>query len=236
MPVILDHDTHTYTNTENKDVYTSVTTFISQYKKPFDKEFWSKHVAKKEGIDPSVVLETWNSLTKTAQGRGTKIHLVMERFIKDRYVESGYEELADSFFKKTSHIINSTAEVLSEELLYDHEHKLAGTADLIIDCGNIFHILDFKTNKKFNFTSKYNEYFYKPVDYLQQCEFNTYTLQLSIYAYMYEQITGKRCGGLKIFYLRESSGKYWQEINCSYMKSAVRDMLQDKQEKYLETI
>lgn len=234
MDVVLDHEKHVYTNTTNGDVYTSVTNFISQFKKPFDKDFWSKKVAQREGVDQSVILDTWNNLTKTAQGKGTAIHLVMERFIKERYVESGFEELTDSFYKKTSHIINNTSSVLSEQLLYSHEHKLAGTADLIVDNGDVFHILDFKTNKKFNFISKYNEYFFEPVDYLQQCEFNTYTIQLSIYAYLYELLTGKKCGGLKIYYLRDFSGRFWQEINCSYMKSAVRDMLENRMKKLLE--
>jgi hypothetical protein len=109
---------------------------------------------------------------------------------------------------------------------------LAGTADLIVENDNIFYVMDFKTNKKFNFINKYNEYFYEPIDYLPQCEFTTYTIQLSIYAYMYELLTGKKCGGLKIFYLREFNDKtFWQEIPCTYMKSTVIDLFNDKLKK-----
>jgi ATP-dependent exoDNAse (exonuclease V) beta subunit len=231
MGVILDHETHVYTNTDNNERYTSVTTFISQYKKPFDKDFWSKKVAQREGVDQQTVLDNWSSITKQAQNRGTKVHLIMEQFVKDRVVEPGYEELVDSFVAKTSAIIKPNSKIESEILLYNHEHKLAGMSDLIVENDSIFHVLDFKTNKKFNFSSKYNEYFFEPVEYLQQCEFNSYTLQLSLYAYMYELMTGKRCGSLKIFYLRETNSKYWQEINCSYMKSAARDLFKDRANK-----
>jgi ATP-dependent exoDNAse (exonuclease V) beta subunit len=232
MPVILDHDTHVYTNTENGEVYTSVTTLIGKYKKPFDKDKWSKVVAKREGKTQDEILDKWSSITTTAQNRGTNVHLIMENYIKSRKIEKGYEELVDSFIKKTNGIILPESNILSEELLYSHEYKLAGTADLVVENGNNFYILDFKTNKKFNYVNKYNDYFYEPIDYLPQCEFNTYTIQLSIYAWMHEQLTGKKCGGLKIFYLREFNNKtFWQEIPCTYMKSTVKDLLFDKNKK-----
>lgn len=232
MPVILDHDTHTYTNTENGDVYTSVTTLINTYKKKFDSDKWSKVVAKREGTTQEQILNKWSEITTTAQNRGTNVHLIMENFVKHNKIEKGYEELVDSFVKKTIGVIKPDSKILSEELLYSHEYKLAGTADLIVENDDIFYVLDFKTNKKFNFTNKYNEYFYEPIDYLPQCEFTTYTIQLSIYAHMHEQLTGKKCGGLKIFYLREFSNKiFWQEYACIFMKPTVLSLLNDKKLK-----
>lgn len=235
MSIELDKESHVYINTDNGDTYTSVTTFLSKFKKPFDKDFWSKKIAAREGVDPSVILDTWKTLTTSAQDRGTNIHSIMENFLKENRVEAGYEELIESFNKKTSAIIKKTSKILSESIVYLHDFKLAGTADLIVENGNIFYVLDFKTNKKFNFQSKYNEYFLEPLDYLQQCEFTGYTLQLSTYAYMYEQLTGKKCGGLKIFYLREFDGNFWQEINCTYMRGTVEDMLKHKARKDLES-
>lgn len=232
MPVVLDHESHVYTNTDNGEVYTSVTTFINSYKKPFDKDKWSNIIAKREGVSQKEILNRWSDITVTAQNRGTNVHLVMENFIKDKKIAKGFEELIDSFVKKTNGILKDNSLVLSEHLLYSHKHKLAGTADLIVENDNIFYVMDFKTNKKFNFVSKFNDYFYEPIDYLPQCEFTIYTIQLSIYAYMYELLTGKKCGGLKIFYLREfSENTFWQEIPCTYMKSSVVNLFNDKLKK-----
>lgn len=232
MSVVLNHETHVYTNIENGDVYTSVTTFINTYKKPFDKDKWSKVIAQREGVSQKEILDRWSDITVTAQNRGTNVHLVMENFIKDKTITKGFEELIDSFVKKTNGILKDNSLILSEHLLFSHKHKLAGTADLIVENDNTFYVMDFKTNKKFNFVSKYNDYFYDPIDYLPQCEFTTYTIQLSIYAYMYELLTGKKCGGLKIFYLREFNDKtFWQEIPCTYMKASVVDMFNDKLKK-----
>jgi len=240
MPVKLDHDTHIYTNTDTGERYTSVTTLIGAYKKPFDKDKWSKIVAQREGVSQDEILNRWQTITTSAQNRGTNVHLVMENYIKEKKIEKGYEELVDSFIKKTNGVILPNSTVLSEELLYSHEYKLAGTADLVVENKDIFFILDFKTNKKFNYINKYNEYFQEPIDYLPQCEFSTYTIQLSIYAWMHEQITGKKCGGLKIFYLREFKDKsgdktFWQEIPCTYMKSSVIDLLKNKKMNDLAT-
>jgi ATP-dependent exoDNAse (exonuclease V) beta subunit len=229
MPVTLNHDTHVYTNTETGETYTSVTTFIGKYKKPFNKDKWSKYVAQRDGLSQEEVLDKWSNITTTAQNRGTNVHLIMENYIKEKKIEKGYEEFVDSFIKKTNGIILPDSKILSEELLYSHEHKLAGTADLIVENKNIFYVMDFKTNKKFNYTNKYNEYFFEPIDYLPQCEFTTYTIQLSIYARMHEMLTGKKCAGMKVFYLREFKDKtFWQDIPMIYMKDTVDKLFKDK--------
>jgi hypothetical protein len=232
MSVILDHDTHTYTNTETGEIYTSVTTFIGSYKKPFDKDKWSNIIAKREGVSQKEILDRWSDITVKAQNKGTNVHLVMEEFIKNKTISKGFEDLVNSFIKNTNGVIKDNSLILSEQLLYLHEHKLAGTADLIVENGNNFYVMDFKTNKKFNFDNKYNDYFYSPIDYLPQCEFTTYTIQMSIYAYMYELLTNKKCNGLKVFYLMSYKDKtYWKDIPCIYMKSAVTDLLNDKKSK-----
>ena len=232
MSVILNHDTHVYTNTETGETYTSVTTFIGKYKNQFDKDKWSKYVAQRDGLSQEEVLDKWSNITTTAQNRGTNVHLIMENYIKEKKIEKGYEEFVDSFIKKTNGIILPDSKILSEELLYSHEHKLAGTADLIVENKNIFYVMDFKTNKKFNYTNKYNEYFFEPIDYLPQCEFTTYTIQLSIYARMHELLTGKKCAGMKVFYLREFKDKtFWQDITMIYMKDTVDKLFMDKLSK-----
>ena len=235
MPVVLDHENHIYTNTDTGEQYTSVTTFIGLFKKPFDSDFWSKQVARREKVSQQTILDKWKDVTKIACDRGTKIHLVMEDWIKDKKVEHEYKDLAESFTKKTSFIINNDSVINSEILLYNHDHKLAGTADMIVENKNFFHVLDFKTNKKFNYHSKYNDYYYPPIDHLSHCEHNTYGIQMSMYAYMHELISGKKCAGLKILYLNDYKGKrFWQEIPCNYMKDTVKSMFNYRLEKLNE--
>jgi CRISPR/Cas system-associated exonuclease Cas4 (RecB family) len=42
---------------------------------------------------------------------------------------------------------------------------------------------------------------------MSDCEYNAYSLQLSLYAYMYQSMTGKRVGKLGIAYL-DSENKF----------------------------
>ena len=226
MPVKLDHDTHVYTNTETGEKYTSVTTFIGAYKKKFDSDKWSKVVAKREGVSQKEILDKWSNITVTAQNRGTNVHLVMENYIKDKKIEKGFEELIDSFVKKTYGVFKDDSLILSEELLYSHNYKLAGTADLIVENDNIFYVMDFKTNKKFNFINKYNEYFYEPIDYLPQCEFTTYTIQLSIYAYMYElEFPKRKCRQIYVLYW-DKEKQTFEKIQIMYLKHEAKELIE----------
>lgn len=245
--VVLNAATHTYTNTKTGEYYLSVSNLISQFKKPFDKEGVSKKIADREGVDQSVILETWETIKDVACDNGTACHVAHENFIKTGVVEEGFESLINSYKIITAPLIKDTTKIYSEKLLYSIMHKVAGTSDLILETGNIFYVLDFKTNKKFNFFSKYKDYFKSPINYLQQCELTVYGLQLSMYAYLYEQMSGKKCAGLKILYkksLADIMSGYvpgltdtarakldkpvWEEINCIYMKPAVEAILDNR--------
>ena len=74
------------------------------------------------------------------------------------------------------------------------------------------------------FYSEYNEFFKKPVDHLGVCEFNTYSLQLSLYAYLYELSSGKKCSGLVIFYKNNDA---WYPIRLNYMKREIIALIED---------
>ena len=225
MEIVFDPENHSYINCQTKEPYISVTTLISKYKTPFNQDEMSKMVAKKRNTTQDKILSLWGTITKTAQDRGTAYHKIMEDFIKTGNIAEGYEVLIESFAKKTKEIIKGKPLVESEKLLHNHDYKIAGTADLIITGKNGFHILDFKTNKRFGFYSTYNTFFIEPLEHLTQCEFTTYALQLSIYAYLMEQILKKPCLSLKVFYLREFDSVFWQEIHTPYMKDTVKNLL-----------
>lgn len=215
---------HTYTNTETDESYISVTTLLGNYKTPFDKDLHSTRVANREGVPKEMVLEMWSKEAKIATDKGTNIHKVMENYISLGEELSKYEYLYKSYEKCESENIEKYNKVLSEQLLYNHTYRVAGIADLIYDQGNYFTIGDFKTNKKFNFTSSFNDYLLYPVNHLQSCEFNNYALQLSMYAYLYENMSGKKCKGLVIYHLED---KKWRSYRCNYLKLEAEIIFKD---------
>lgn len=73
------------------------------------------------------------------------------------------------------------------------------------------------TNKKLNFGNIYGEFLYFPVSHLTHCQYNDYTLQLSIYGLMYERETGRKFNRGGLFYWDKLSQAF-KLIPISYMK------------------
>ena len=82
-----------------------------------------------------------------------------------------------------------------ERIMFSQEYEIAGMSDLIIDIDDIwFDVADWKTNNIFNYYNPYGyETLHKPFDHLQNCQWSIYSIQLSVYALMYEMETGRRC-------------------------------------------
>ena len=220
--ILFDEAAHTYTNTETAERYISVTTLLGKYKTPFDKNNHSLRVSEREGVSQDFVLEMWEKENKKATDKGTLIHKLMENYILTGEEVIDNNLLYRSYDEAVSNTIKKFQKVYSENLLHNKDYKLAGTADLIYDHGNFFTIGDFKTNKRFNFSSNFNDHFKEPITHLAYCEFNNYALQMSMYAYMYEKMTGKKCKEILVFYLTENK---WQPIHCNYLKSDITNIL-----------
>jgi hypothetical protein len=101
---------------------------------------------------------------------------------------------------------------------FTDEIGIAGTSDIIENIPrNMFNVWDFKTNKKFEFENKYGEFLHFPVSHLPHCQYNDYTLQLSIYGVMYERETGRKFNRGGLFYWDKYSQTF-RLIPISYMK------------------
>lgn len=223
MAVKFDEPTHTYTN-ENNNRFISVTTLLGKYKKPFEKHLHAQRVATREGVSKEMVLETWEAEKNKACDKGTKIHKILEDYITVGETQEDYGWLYKSYNKSVEWYIDKFKKVLCEKLLHSDDLMVAGTADLIYEHGkDEFTVGDFKTNKKFRFSSPFSERLLAPVDHLHNCEFNVYALQMSMYAYLYEMETGKRCRKIVIFYL---NGDRFSAYHSNYLKSDVKNILE----------
>lgn len=221
--LVFDSKTHKYRHPDTNAEYISVTTLLGRYKKPFDVITASERVAKREGKTPEEVREQWKTINNNSKTYGSKIHSVIEEYNLSKNIVSGYESLIESY--KKLNVIADDDKLLVEEQVYSHSYQLAGTVDIIrIEEKGGFSIFDIKTNKKFNFYSQYGEPLLYPVEHLSACEYSTYSLQLSLYALMYENLTGKRLNQLGIFYYDKDNNKF-EYYPTNYMKSDVIKIL-----------
>ena len=224
-PITFTEWNHTYTHNETGEKFTSVTTILGKYKKPFDSDSAATRVAKREGVSKEMVLEMWEKEKNKACDRGTSLHKLLEDYITVGEQVDDYGWLYKTYDRCEEYNVDRYKKVLCEQLLWNEELKVSGLADLIYEHKDgTFTIGDFKTNKRYRFSSDYNEWMLPPLDHLTVCEHSTYTMQLSIYAWLYEQLTGKKCRKLVIYYLK---GDRFVAHHGNYMKAEVENLLKD---------
>lgn len=193
-----DKVAHSYKNIHTDLEYTSATTLINRFKKKFDVDFFSKKIAIKEGISQQEVKDRWTQMNTASKVRGTNIHDALDVYNKTGDIDPEYKDIIQSLMDIN---LYDRTQCKCEELVYNHAHRIAGTADVIEDTGATFNVYDFKTNKKFNLSSGYKTCLLEPLSHLSECEYSIYSLQLSLYAYMYHTMTGKLVGKLGMVYL-----------------------------------
>lgn len=215
--------THSYINPYTEESYISTTQLISKFKKPFDVESASKRIAEKEGVSQEEIKERWKKINNDSKIYGQKIHSVLEDYNNAKIIADGYEDLISAY--KNLGIINEDDSLLVEEKLFNHHYKLAGTTDIIrLEDKGGFSIFDLKTNKKFNLFNQYSEYLLFPLNHLPSCEYTTYALQLSLYAFMYQGMTGRNVNQLGVIYFNKET-KEFLYYPTPYLKSDVLALL-----------
>lgn len=223
--VVFNEEKHTYTNPDTGELYTSATTVIGKFQKPFDTDKFARLVAKKHGVTAEFVKESWKKETQKACDYGSDIHKALELDLlgeTDKITSEQRELYIDPLKSIWTPDIHK---VTPEKVLWNHDYKVAGMTDVYVDDDSKhFSLFDFKTNKKFDFYSKYKDFMLAPLDHLTQCKFTTYALQLSLYAYMNQQLTGKKVNELAVLYYDRNAVK-WTKYNVPYMKRDVVAML-----------
>jgi hypothetical protein len=223
-------ETHTYVNDLAPNCkYTSVTTVLGKYKEKFDEDYHAQRVADRRGVTKNDIIQEWREINRQANEYGTALHEILERFLLSPgrlySPRDEFEKVVINAFKTICEEENlellQNNDVLPEHIMsieFTDEIGIAGTSDIIENIPrNMFNVWDFKTNKKFEFENKYGEFLHFPVSHLPHCQYNDYTLQLSIYGVMYERETGRKFNRGGLFYWDKYSQTF-RLIPISYMK------------------
>lgn len=206
--VIFNESEHSYTTENSKKRYISVTTLISKFKQPFDKKKVSEAYAKKNGGTAEYWQKKWDKISKDACEKGTKFHAKKEAEILKDNGKLPIEHSHDSFSiteKRVSYVDfdNISNGIYTELVVYNHYFELAGQVDFTDIDNEFFDLDDHKTNKKIDKFSYFNPSNHKykmmlgPLSHLMDCNYTHYVLQLSAYAFMIEQLTGKKVRNLQ---------------------------------------
>jgi hypothetical protein len=241
-PVYLEPIEHKYHHRTTGKIYKSVTTTLTSIEPHFDAEAVSAAIVnqldtvKQEryiGLNQQQILDYWQMLNDEANIYGTKVHDIVERYLLANKWYFPKDDEDGQFEKKVidgfeALKIDEGIAMWPERIMFAEQYELAGMSDLVIDIDDtFFDVWDWKTNREFNFFNPFgNETLFKPFDHLQACQWSIYTLQLSVYAYMYElEFPHRKCRQICIGYWDKISMSF-QKIQIMYLKHEAKKLIE----------
>ena len=203
MSIVFNAADHSYKSIDGSEGidWVSVTTLISHLKKSFDAKKVAERVSKNKrskwyGIEPKEIENIWKNEADRATTLGTFYHnqresdlcslASMEREgITIPVIAPSGEN--DGIRKAPSQKLEPG--VYPEHMVYLKSAGICGQSDLVEVVNGKVNIIDYKTNKEIKTESFVDwegksEKMLSPVDALDDCNFNHYALQLSIYMYI----------------------------------------------------
>ncbi len=201
MAVIFKPENHSYESLDPNEriKWLGVTSFVGKFKQPFDpvaQSIKSSQNTKSKwyGIDPLTIQAIWEGEGDRAISHGSKYHDQRESDIlsHDTIQRSGrpipiVRPIFNAGIKQAP--IQKLAEgIYPEHFVYLKSAGLCGQSDRVEVVQNTVDVIDYKTNKEIKKTGYRSwdgvQKMTGPVSHLDDCNFNHYSLQLSIYLYI----------------------------------------------------
>lgn len=212
---------HKYTDNKN-NVYTSVTQAIHLFVPPFDTDYWSKFKADKYSQQKfqdkewtaKEVQTMWKEQSEEACNWGTSVHDANEEYIKSYCAKEVYDKGTEEqkvyfdFIDKQEYFCNFN-NIETEFTEFNSTSLIAGRVDLRLRRGREVQIDDWKTNKEIKFKGFKGERMLAPFSHLQNCNFEIYKLQLSVYALLDEDTFATEVKKCRIIHMRDKKIKVY---------------------------
>lgn len=209
--VILNSGPHTYTDSNGRS-FKSVSRLLNDIEIPFDSEGISMIMAKGSKIKQVEILAEWKAKADSSIEKGNFIHDNLEQYHKFGTCD---EKLKD-VITQIKPLYSNYYRVYSEVMLSDHEFCVAGQTDFVVQRqkikSSLYDFYDYKTNqakgivfdsinRKQDPWKHYNKFFLDPLSHLEDCNYNRYSLQISLYAYIAQKQYGINIGRLAIIFI-----------------------------------
>ena len=201
MNIVFKAEDHSYVSLEEDNInWISVTTLISQFKEPFNSKSIAEKVSKNKkskwyGMKPQEIEDAWKTESERALELGTFYHNQRESDLcsfasieKEGIPLPVYSPIEKEGIKYAPEP-KLTEGIYPEHMVYLKSAGICGQSDLVEVINGRVNIIDYKTNKEIKTESYVNwegisKKMLHPVNNLDDCSFNHYALQLSIYMYI----------------------------------------------------
>ena len=220
--IVFEESEHLYF-LRGKQVGTSVTTLIHKFQPPFESDKIAENISlnkcsresreKYKNMTKEMIIEKWKIEGVKSSSLGTEMHRDIELYFNDEENKEN-NSLEYSYFKNflaTPHMDNLVP-FRTEWTVYDEELDIAGQIDMLFfdTSTNTYVIYDWKRSKEISFTQKFrnNKYLKAPLDHLENCNFNTYSLQLNIYRYILHKNYSMKVSRMHLLVLHPNHESY----------------------------
>ena len=219
--ISFDPEKHVYKTKDGRELC-SVSRLIEKYSNPFDPTgSILRNCSVKRGISEEELSAEWKKKANDAAARGTTFHEQAQYFIETGKIKEGSDSDIIKKFKK----IKFQGKLKAETILFSEEYGIAGTCDLIeyLD-DELISIGDFKTNEKLTNFSFNKQRLLPPISHLWDSKLQRYELQVSLYAFLLDEIYGYWINDLNIFHINAKK----RDINVypvKYRRVEVQNLL-----------
>lgn len=197
---MIDYDDSTHTYSYRGRRYLSATQLIEWFSHEFKSEEQAEQFAYRHGQTKEHWLKEWDETRKKALDRGNQLHNLREDIVRNR----AFDVIGGVPFRvrnieqyPQAKLIQLPDGVYPEMKLWRHDFGIAGRSDKIIfhtipvTGPRVAHIQDYKTNRFIRMRSWLDSHGNRlmmkvPLIHLEDCDWNHYQLQLSLYQYMLE--------------------------------------------------
>ena len=226
--IFLEKENHIYKLNDDLDFgFTSVTTFVGDFFEKFDSHGIATKLTMTHPKYKHLTVEELLGQWKKKADYGTLVHEEIELYIKDQtYPKDDRSERAIKWLN--GYKMQSNYKLYSEKIVYSKELQLAGTIDLLLynEESEEYIIVDWKTSSKIATSAyKHKRGNNEITRNLEDCNFNHYSLQLSLYRYILETFYALKISEQLIVHLQENDCIGY---HAPYIKNTVLEMIKER--------
>lgn len=237
--MIFTEEGHTYEEGERK--FTSVSQILKLLEKPKNWKAIAKKYATKVGKTVTEVEAEWKEKKDKSIVRGKEYHTSKQSKLNAAgFIQRKNQHCTIKFYLPTGGRIYQPDfrlednTIYTEFMVWDEESGICGTADEVECISQTIHINDHKTNEEivrqgFYIPSKGREKLLAPVAHLDDCNWNKYCLQLSLYMYMvWKHNKHLKVGDLTLNHVefdKEGKSTKVNPLRVPYLRKEVKDII-----------
>jgi hypothetical protein len=235
---------HKYDAKSMADKYAHKQNFLPMEDDPYGRPDYSKPKPESEWVTESDIDKLWKYKNHHATYEGSTLHDYIENYLSNKikpypqFSPEGlkFEEIKDTFEVMKGHFHNFYEDtVIKGKLIPVKSELVVGDSDLLL-CGMVdqlfwneryqcLQIWDWKTNTTLRMKNDFGNKMKDCLWMLDECEFNTYSLQLSIYKKIIERNTNLKIGSCHLVWFNEENDNY-KVINCDDFSHHVDNMFE----------